>query len=106
MIYLACPYTGVDSAERLRLVSLASYELIRCGELVFSPLNMSCGILKELGLPDGGWEFWREWCLGMVGSCDRVMVLTLPGWESSIGVRAEVLEAERLGIPVEYVEAT
>lgn len=32
-------------------------------------------------------------------------VLVLPGWENSVGTKAEIAEAERLGIPVFYDEA-
>lgn len=41
---------------------------------------------------------WLDADLLILSKCDAVV--TVPGWEQSQGARAEVLEAQRLGIPV------
>jgi hypothetical protein len=38
----------------------------------------------------------------MLARCDELMVVTLDGWDKSVGVAAEVAEAERLGKLVCY----
>lgn len=43
-------------------------------------------------------RFWLEGTLELLRRCDAVLLV--PGWEKSSGTRAEIEEAERLGIPV------
>jgi nucleoside 2-deoxyribosyltransferase len=43
-------------------------------------------------------EFWLKGTLQLMRKCDAVVLV--PGWEQSSGTRGEVLEAQRLGIPV------
>jgi hypothetical protein len=51
-----------------------------------------------------GWDFWREYDLWFIRQCDRLTVVMIDGWRESVGVTAEIAEAERLGIPVGYME--
>lgn len=43
-------------------------------------------------------EFWLDGTLEIMRRCDAVVLV--PGWEGSSGTRAEIEEANRLGIPV------
>lgn len=45
-------------------------------------------------------EDYYEYSIAWLRASDVVFVT--PGWETSRGTRAEILEAERLGIPVVY----
>lgn len=105
LYYLACPYSHADASirsERYRICSEVAYSMILEGKVVFSPLSHSVGMLEELGVEDGGWEFWRNLDLGILGHCDGLVVLTLEGWQESLGVLSEIGHAESLGIPVVY----
>lgn len=43
-------------------------------------------------------EFWYAATLELLRRCDAV--ITVPGWEASVGAKGEVDEAKRLGLPV------
>ncbi len=100
MIYLASPYSDPDP-----LVRKARYEaacdraarLLGEGRLVYSPVVHSHA-LAERGLP-GDWTFWAEHNRAMLERSSSLIVLTLPGWEDSEGVQAEIALARSLGLP-------
>jgi nucleoside 2-deoxyribosyltransferase len=49
-------------------------------------------------IPSLGDEFWLEGTMELMRKCDCVVLC--PGWEHSSGTRAEIREAQTLGIPV------
>jgi nucleoside 2-deoxyribosyltransferase len=101
MIYLASPYSHPDPAvrqERYEAVCQAAAELISRGHIVFSPVAHSHTI-ATYGLP-GDWEFWQRTDRWFIRHCQRLVVLTLPGWRESQGVAAEMEIARGLGKPV------
>ena len=105
MIYLASPYSHPDPAirhERFRAACRAAAGLMRSGRTVFSPI-VHCHPLVEFGLPSD-WAFWQRCDLEHLKRCDEVIVLTLEGWEASVGVQAEIQIATELGRPVSYLE--
>jgi len=48
-------------------------------------------------------DLWLGYDLKLLRHCDVLAVITLDGWEDSAGVRAEIDEAERLGIPIVFL---
>ena len=105
MIYLASPYTHPDPVvqeERFHAVCRHAAEMMRCGIRVFSPISHTHPIAAH-GLP-GDWGFWKDYDRAFIEMCSEVLVLKLPGWEESKGVRAEIAIAEELGKPVRYVD--
>lgn len=106
MIYLASPYSHPDPWVReLRFVaaSRAAAELIRQGQVVFSPIVHSHPIARW-GLPLD-WGFWERFDRKFLEVCDAVVVLMLPEWEDSQGVQAEIAAARALGKPVTFLDA-
>ena len=104
MIYLASPYSHPDAAvreQRYRAACRAAAALLRAGEPAISPIAHSHPLV-ELGLP-ADWTFWQRFDRDLLARCDAVVVLTLDGWETSVGVREEVRIAQELGKPVRYV---
>ena len=104
MIYLASPYAHPDPQvrdERVRQVCAHGARLVREGRLVYSPIAHS-HLLAEQGLPSD-WPFWAEHSRWMLSACRELVVLALPGWEESTGVKAEVAIATELGLPVRFV---
>jgi hypothetical protein len=47
---------------------------------------------------------WTTFSETMLKGCDELHVLMLDGWDKSSGVKIEIAEAERMGIPVIYVK--
>jgi hypothetical protein len=102
--YLASPYSHPDPAvreRRYRAACRATAEMLRAGEVVFSPVVHSHPLVPY-GLPTG-WEYWERFDRAVLTRCDAVTVLTLDGWEDSAGVQAEVAIAGELGLPIQYV---
>ena len=99
MIYLASPYTHVDTAvreSRFDDVCLATSTLLRAGLHVYSPIVHSHPLVRS-GLPIE-WEFWQTHDCEHLRRCDELVVLTLDGWKASRGVQAEIELAIELDI--------
>ena len=107
MIYLASPYSHEDASvreDRYRQVCLAAAMLKQQGSVVFSPIAHSHGIALCLSSDESkDFAYWSKFDLAILGMCNVLMVLTLLGWDSSVGIRAEIAEARRLGIPVYHL---
>jgi len=107
IVYLACPYTHPESRVReVRFRSATEFaaRLCRAGLVVFSPLSHSHP-MTEFGLPRD-YAFWQRMCETFVCAAAAMIVLTLDGWEQSVGVEAERRLAEQLGKPIWYVPFT
>lgn len=106
LTYLASPYTHESSRvrqNRYEAVCRVAGRLMRDGHLIFSPIAHSHAIAEMCELPTD-WHFWQEHDHAMLSACEKLIVLQLPGWDLSVGVRAEIKIAEELGIPVEYMK--
>jgi hypothetical protein len=112
IFYLASPYHHERVAvrrRRYRETVRAAAGLMARGTRVFSPITHNHALV-ETGLINAGadyaarWRFWRLYDFAMLGRCDGLLVLTIPGWQQSQGVNAELREARRLGQPVGYID--
>ena len=102
--YLAAPYTSPDpeiTEARRAAANHAATIMIKQGATLFSPLSYEDPLLK-LGLNMTP-EKWYEFDLRILRKCDSLTILTIPGWDESHGVKLEIKEANRMGIPVRYV---
>ena len=107
MIYLASPYSHDDPAvrqQRFDAVCKVASELMRAGKHIFCPIAHTHPIALY-GLPKG-WDFWGEYDRWFIEHCDALVVVRLPGWDESVGIRAEIELAESLGKRVEYMDTT
>lgn len=106
-IYLATPYTDPDPAirrARFEAVTLAAGELMKRRHIVFSPITMGHPISEACADIPGDFGYWGRSCLSYLdGWATRLVVLTLDGWEESLGVTAEIAAAVAAGLPVEYL---
>ena len=101
--YLACPYSHPDRCVRLlrfQAVTQLAARLIAKGEAIYSPITHGHAI-TEIGLPME-WDFWKQHSLAMLRVCSGMLIYCLDGWDSSIGIRAEVTQAQEWGIPVSF----
>ena len=104
LMYLAAPYSSDDPQEsevRRYAASAAASVLIHQGATVFSPLSYEQPLL-DAGLKLNAQE-WYEFDLTILRRCNSLTVLTLPGWEKSHGIKLEIKEAKKMGIPIRYV---
>src|SRR4051794_32448326 len=95
IVYLACPYTHPDAGvrhARFAAANEAAADLIRRGLIVYSPITMTHPIdliLAEDGATLGS-EYWVAFDESFMIHCSEIVVLTIPGWERSSGVRREI----------------
>lgn len=107
-IYLASPYTPTgDETISGRVDAAAKYaaKLMREGHSVFSPIVHSHYVADHLDEATRlDHEFWMQQDLAILRCAAKMIVLRLPGWERSRGIKREIAAAEAVKIPVEYVD--
>ena len=106
LIYLASPYTHENPAvvhQRFDDVCRCAATLMEKGHHVFSPIAHTHPIAMVGKLPTH-WEFWERYDRAIMECCGRMVVLMLPGWEESKGIKAEIKLAEEMGLPIVYIE--
>lgn len=106
MVYLACPHSHPDAAvrqQRFEAVTAKAAELFRDGAWVYSPISHTHHIAQHLDGWDN-WESWADYDRHMLSLCTELVVLKLPGWDDSRGVKAELRIANELGLPVKLIE--
>jgi hypothetical protein len=106
LVYLACPYSHPDKGvmqERFIAVNRAAAKLMREGVFVFSPISHSHPI-HECGDVPGDWEFWKQYDYTILRHCKEMIVLRLPGWIKSVGVRAEMKYMKDRRRPIRFMD--
>ena len=106
LIYLASPYSHPENymkEARFILINRVAAKLMGEGKYIFSPISHTHPIALEGKLP-GGWEYWEGYDRCMIGASDELLVLRLPGWETSAGVQAEIKIAESHSMPIKYID--
>lgn len=95
IVYLACPYTDSKvhvREERFRAATEAAAALIRQGRIVFSPITMTHPIDVVLSEGEGtlGSDFWVSFDEAFMSCCSEMIILQVPGWNTSRGIAREV----------------
>jgi hypothetical protein len=107
LIYIASPYTNPNSIIRIQNyldVTKIAADLVSVGHVAISPITYG-HVLAECKEMPTDWEFWMDFCLVLLNKCDKLLVCnTIPGWENSKGVSAEIEFAKQNGIKVEYLK--
>ena len=88
--------------ERYLRALKATQYLLSQRRWVYSPI-VHCHELAKIGGLPGDFEFWKDYNFAVIAACDLFMILRIEGWDASKGVAQEKLEAERLGIKVDYL---
>lgn len=106
LIYLACPYTHEDpKISHLRYVVSVHVagHLFKQGLMVFAASMHNAFIGTMTGLGDK-FSTWQPFNHTMIEHVDKLMVLTMEGWEQSQGVQDQIEYAKKLNKPVEMIE--
>ncbi len=107
MIYLSCPYTHCDPSVReyrYRTSCRVAAKLMESGIVVFNPLSHSVPLCEFLDKKNFDHEFWMSIDLPILCRCDELLILGLPCWTESRGVKAEMFEALGLQKPITLIE--
>lgn len=104
LTYVAGPYTSKTGGyevqlQRFHALTMATVMLTNSKRWnCFSPITHSYP-MHELGL-GGDWDFWKKMDTEYLSASERIVIVTLDGWEQSTGVNAETQIAKEFGIPI------
>lgn len=91
LIYLASPYNDEDPAlrqYRYNEACRACVWLMNRGVMVYSPIVHMHPLATNYDLPKG-WNFWQRADTCTLARCDEMLILTIDGWDTSRGIKAE-----------------
>lgn len=101
IVYLAHPYSNAPDENYLSVCDILGRLLLTDYKCVFiSPISnfhTASVIHPQLG---SDWNMWKEQCLGLLSVCDEIWVAQVDGWDTSVGVRAEIDWAIKNGVRV------
>lgn len=106
LIYVSSPYSAISDKEALmRCIARESgeYMIANPGEYAVTGLVGHYSVVEVPGLGTD-YVFWQDFCEMLISKSDKVLVLMIPGWQESTGVRGEIEYATALGLPIEYKE--
>lgn len=106
LFYLAAPYSHPDSSVRQMrhmTVNRIAFQLHQQGKFVYSPLTHNIPLIQTCNRI-ASWDDWGQFDQLMLSRCDKLLVVTMDGWEASRGVFAEMQLAKELAIPIEMLD--
>ena len=106
MTYLACPYSHPAAEYReavFWMVTCVAARMVASGEIVFAPITYTHTLCQAAGL-DPLDPQWYGFDVPFLLACQRLVVITLDGWQVSRGVQEELMIAEQMGIPIEFID--
>ena len=104
--YIASPYSHKSKRmmnRRYLAVDKAAAKLCLSGFLLIEPISMCHYKSLKFDMPTG-YEYWKNRDRKFVSMCDGILILTIPGWDTSTGVKDEVAYAQVLGKEVIYLD--
>ena len=108
LVFISAPYSKVDDKELL-MQTIArfsgEYMIAHPGQYAVTGLMHHYALLECPSLGTD-YAFWKDWCELFLSRCDKVIVLQLPGWETSTGVSEEIKLATKLSKPIEFAQLT
>jgi hypothetical protein len=113
-IYLASPYSAkikmgpkefhgrpdkLVMEQRYLDVLKATADLMKEGQFIYSPI-VHCHELARLHTLPTDYAFWNGYNHCMIEQADQFMILDIPGWLESVGVKGEYDFAYTKGKPI------
>jgi hypothetical protein len=105
LAYLAAPYSDKNQdivENRIDIFCNIDSMLMQHGIMTVSPLLKHL-VLQHSSLPSD-WAYWGDYSKTLLARCDMLIVLKMPGWLESTGVRAEIEFAAINDIKIEYLD--
>lgn len=106
LVYLAAPYSSFNpksQKNRAAIIGQVAKRLtVEKGLNIHDPVNYGLILENNGGEPSQGWYIFG---LLYLLKCDRLIVLTPPGWQESFGVQEEIRLAKKLGLPIAYIDS-
>ena len=84
--------------KRYEAVEEYTAKLMNEGKVAFSPIVHCHHMSINHDLPKT-FDFWENWCIGMLDKATEVHLLCMDGYLDSKGVKSELAYSDELGIP-------
>lgn len=109
VVYLACPYTDPNPAvrkARFEVATVVAADLIRAGNIVYSPITMTHPIDMVLAGESNtlGSDYWVAFDEAFMDMCSEMVVIRLAGWDRSSGIRREIAYFTDHKKPIRYMD--
>src|SRR5882724_687642 len=107
LLYLAGPYRhDLENVriKRFNCLSRAAGRLVNLGYNVYSPISHNHPMTTHVTM-SRDWEFWKRYDTVFLDLSYKLVVLTLEGWDTSIGVTDEIQIARSADMPVVFLPA-
>lgn len=107
LVYVASPYSNPDfNIRRNRYVIVSNWVKETTGKYMdnvyYSPIYYYYRIAHSLRLADDA-AFWQKHDILMMQKAERMIVLTMPGWDKSVGVKFEIDFMKKAKKPIKYI---
>lgn len=105
LVYVSAPYSNFQNKQSFMIVLtrfIGRYMMAHPDKHLVTPLFNH---YTQDNTPGMGrdYSFWMNYSRNLLKRCDRMIVLTVPGWDKSVGVSDEIEYAKQRNIPIEYV---
>jgi len=104
--YLGTPYSNANDYLinfRAEMVDIIAHDLTMKGRAIYSPISSWHQIACKFEMSKT-FEFWEKMNLSFLCKCKQLIVVMLPGYEESIGLRGEIEFAIQNDIPIEFLD--
>lgn len=105
-IYLATPHNHSDPSvrhQRFLAAQLAAATVFAYQIPCYSPIAHWHPISIAHDLPHG-WNYWKQQDEQMIRACRELWVITMDGWSTSQGIKAEVQICKDINKVVRYID--
>lgn len=103
-VYLGSPYAkyhaGMDEAARV--VTVCAGKLMATGMRIYCPIAHGHAVTRYQDLPRS-WDYWKDQDQPLIDAAVGLIVLTMDGWQESVGLQYEIEEFVRAGKPILHV---
>lgn len=110
LIYLASPYSHrskrVEQSRYREINRIAAALHTTYDHAFILPITQSHILRKYEDSLGTTFKAWCERDLRFIKACDEVWVVKLKGWDTSVGIKAEIAFAKKLKIKVRYIKTT
>lgn len=103
-VFISLPYSSTNHWTKEIRVAYAKKYFIKLLENGVCPV---CPIVTGHQFTETGFnntlEFWDDYCLSELSTCDEIHILMIPGWKESEGIGIEIGEAKKLKLKVVFL---
>jgi hypothetical protein len=106
LIYLASPYSHSNieiQKQRFEEIMELTAKLMKEGYYIYSPIAATHPMAVAHELPTD-WNYWKNYIGLILPKCDELWIAKMEGWDKSKGVAGEIEMAQKLNIPIKYID--